>query len=217
THTVAMVVAVVVLWEALTGERFGGRDGAVIVKDEWLTTPPSSQRPEIPATVDSVVLGALRAQPLDRFASAEGMALDLEAALAPAPREEVVRILETLAFDELDRIKDLVRACERHDPNAVIDRSSLPPGPAAGSIPVGSTSGSLSRDLPGASSDVPAPVSEKRSSRITVIAIGAIAAIALGVAVTQRAGPAVAPAPSTATTLAPPPPTATATTEAAKP
>jgi serine/threonine protein kinase len=74
----------IVLWECLTGTQLfeGDSDAskveAVRAKRIW---PPSALRPHVPRELDEIVLKALARNPDERYASAEEMALALEASL----------------------------------------------------------------------------------------------------------------------------------------
>lgn len=75
----------VVLWEMLTCRRlFRGDSQVATFKNvlEMPIAPPSSRRPEIPASLDAVVMRALERDPAKRYASGQDMADDLEEVLA---------------------------------------------------------------------------------------------------------------------------------------
>ena len=76
------------LAEALTGRRCFEGDSHGAVMAAVLSTrvpPPSRARPEVSPALDAVVLRALERDPDKRFATAQEMALALEAACLPAP------------------------------------------------------------------------------------------------------------------------------------
>src|SRR5262249_299373 len=83
--------ASVVLWEALTGQRFveGENDAAIIAKVATGTAlPPSAHRSEISPELDEAVAKGLARTPTQRHATALDMARALEK-LGPAPVSEV--------------------------------------------------------------------------------------------------------------------------------
>jgi serine/threonine-protein kinase len=106
----------VVLWEALTSRRlFGGEDAAstlYAVMHEPIT-PPSTVVPGIPPAVDAVVLKALERDVDKRWATAQEMALALEAAVPPAPTRHAGKWVEELAAEALKIRADIVRTIDR--------------------------------------------------------------------------------------------------------
>lgn len=75
----------VVLWEMLTCRRlFRGDSQVATFKNvlEMPIAPPSSRRPEVPASLDAVVMRALERDPAKRYASGQEMSDDLEEVLA---------------------------------------------------------------------------------------------------------------------------------------
>ena len=105
----------VVLWEALTSKRlFAGDDAAstlYAVMNEPIT-PPSTIVPGLPPAVDEVVLKALERDVTKRWATAQEMALALEAAVPPAPTRHAGKWVEELAADALKIRADIVRAID---------------------------------------------------------------------------------------------------------
>ncbi|MBX3232767.1 MAG: serine/threonine protein kinase [Labilithrix sp.] len=105
----------VVLWEALTTKRlFAGDDAAstlYAVMNEPIT-PPSQLVPGVPPAVDEVVLKALERDVTKRFATAQEMAVALEAAVPPAPTRHAGKWVEELAADALKIRADIVRAID---------------------------------------------------------------------------------------------------------
>ena len=74
----------VVLWEMLTRRRlFRGDSEVETFKNilEMPVQPPSSQRPDVPASLDAIVMRALDRDPNKRYASGQAMADDLEEVL----------------------------------------------------------------------------------------------------------------------------------------
>ncbi|MBX3263452.1 MAG: serine/threonine protein kinase, partial [Labilithrix sp.] len=106
----------VVLWEALTGRRLFAGDDAASTLYSVLNEPialPSSVCPDLPLSVDGVVLRALQRDPVMRFATARDMALAVEAACPPASARQVGEWVERLAADALRIRADIVRAVEQ--------------------------------------------------------------------------------------------------------
>src|SRR5690606_29185249 len=97
--------------------------------------PPSAKVAGLPPALDAVVLRALRVDPCDRFPSAQAMLAELELALPPASTEDVVGALESIAFDDLERMKELVARCEqRAGADADPGRAHHPAPPAKGDL-----------------------------------------------------------------------------------
>jgi serine/threonine-protein kinase len=103
----------VVLWEALTLQRlFAGESEAVVVTSvlERVVQPPSAIVAGLPAGVDDVVMRALERDPSRRFATAQQMALALEASVSPASNMRVADWIQGLAGDVLAvRAKSVAR------------------------------------------------------------------------------------------------------------
>ncbi len=96
----------VVLWEALTNRRLfeANNEGELVRKVlESKFDPPSFLADEpLPPELDRVVLKALAQKPEARWSTADEMAKELAAALAPAPRSAVTQVVRDLAGPELD-------------------------------------------------------------------------------------------------------------------
>jgi serine/threonine protein kinase len=101
----------VVLWECLTGRRlFFDRNDFQTMRNviERPVPPPSTQREEVPAALDFIVLRALEREPKRRYPDAKTMADELEAVLQEArfaPRA-MTRMLDQL-FGEASSQADL--------------------------------------------------------------------------------------------------------------
>jgi serine/threonine protein kinase len=108
----------VVLWECLTGRRlFFDRNDFQTMRNviERPIPPPSTQRAEVPAALDFIVLRALEREPKRRYPDAKTMADELEAVLQEArfaPRA-MTRMLDQL-FGEASSQVDL------HTPDAPV-------------------------------------------------------------------------------------------------
>ena len=96
----------VVLWEALANRRLfeASNEGQLVRKVlEGKVDPPSFLADEaLPPELDRVVLKALAPKPHDRWPTADEMAAALAAALRPAPRSEVTKLVRDLAGAELE-------------------------------------------------------------------------------------------------------------------
>ncbi len=108
----------VILWEALTGERLrAGADVSSVLRDIEAARlePPSARVAGLPAALDAVVVHALAPVPSDRPATAEAMGHALESALTPASDEDVRRYVDDVAADEIEQLRERVRACEMYE------------------------------------------------------------------------------------------------------
>jgi serine/threonine protein kinase len=121
----------VVLWECLTGRRlFFDRNDFQTMRNviERPVPPPSTQREEVPAALDFIVLRALEREPKRRYPDAKTMADELEAVLQEArfaPRA-MTRMLDQL-FGEASSQADL------HVPEAPVEAGA---GSIGNGVPV---------------------------------------------------------------------------------
>lgn len=94
-----------VLWEALVGRPLfeGDNESAIVyrVLNEVLV-PPSSERPDLPPELDTIVMRALAGDSTDRFESAREMALCLERQVGGASQSEVSEWVRELIGAFLD-------------------------------------------------------------------------------------------------------------------
>jgi serine/threonine-protein kinase len=96
--------AAVVLWEALTGNRFfpplevGALMAQILTRDH---VPPSRWNKSLPAGLDEVVLRGLARDPESRYATAHDMAADLERVLSPARPREIGEWVQLVARQSL--------------------------------------------------------------------------------------------------------------------
>ena len=103
----------VVLWESLTGRRlFFDRNDFQTMRNvvERPVPPPSTQRQDVPAALDFIVLRALERDPARRYPDAKTMADELEAVLQEArfaPRA-MTRMLDELFGEQNPQVELLV-------------------------------------------------------------------------------------------------------------
>jgi serine/threonine-protein kinase len=113
TRRTDVFAAGIVLWELLTGERLFARDDDAVTVTRVLmerVRPPSDVRPDVPRSLDPVVLRALERDPTKRYLSAHDMADALDAAMKPASSAAVGWWVRSIAADELARRAVLLRA-----------------------------------------------------------------------------------------------------------
>ncbi|MEZ4441506.1 MAG: protein kinase [Polyangiaceae bacterium] len=116
----------VVLWEALTRRRLFRGDNEGQVLHAILTAeiePPSRHRPGLDPSYDALVLRALARNPEARFATAEQLALELEALGPLATASEVGAWVANIAGPALAERAALVSALERGDDAPAISAS----------------------------------------------------------------------------------------------
>ncbi len=138
-RTADIYAASIVLWEALTGERYiaGDSEGVILrrVLEAW-PEPPSRLRPEIPPALDAALLRGLQRDPKDRYPTAQDMARALEAAVEPVPRSAVSAWVTENAGRELQR---------RHARVAEVESDATPHPDALETYRGPSTGGYLAR------------------------------------------------------------------------
>lgn len=108
--------ASVVLWEMLAGRRlFDGANTLEIVRQviESKLAPPSSIRPHLSRKLDAIVMRGLHRDPARRYATAQDMALALEAAVTPVNRSAVSQWVFANAGDEIRERDQRVAQIER--------------------------------------------------------------------------------------------------------
>jgi serine/threonine-protein kinase len=113
-----LFAATVMLWEALAGRPLPPRTSPEAFD------PPSRYRPEVPAEIDALVAKGLARAPAARFATANEMALALEAAVTPATQSQIGRWVESLAAPALEERQRLVAAIENPPAPAASDSTS---------------------------------------------------------------------------------------------
>jgi serine/threonine protein kinase len=146
TRRTDIFAAGIVLWELLTGERlFHADDEATTVTRVLMerVRAPSELRPDIPASLDRVVLRALDRDPIKRFLSADDMARALVEAVPPAGMPAVGWWVRSTAAEELARRAVLLRPDGvpvlprglAGDAGATVEGSTTLSTPVAGSEP----------------------------------------------------------------------------------
>jgi eukaryotic-like serine/threonine-protein kinase len=96
----------IVFWELLTGERlFLGRTEAESLHRVLVSRirPPRSLAPDLPATLDTILMKALSRDPAGRYQTAREMALDIEACVPPVRPSEIGSWVERMAADTLSK------------------------------------------------------------------------------------------------------------------
>ncbi len=104
TRRTDVYAASVVLWEVLTGKRLFYAENEATVLSRVLTAevlPPSTIIPELPRSLDRVVLQGLERDPDKRYPTARAMAADLEACIGLASAAEIADWVEHTAAEEL--------------------------------------------------------------------------------------------------------------------
>jgi hypothetical protein len=86
---------------------------------------PRKRVPELTAALDEVVMIALDPDPTRRYATAEEMAIALEEACSPATRDEVGRFVERIGFASIERLDELMRACQTHPREETVTATPL--------------------------------------------------------------------------------------------
>jgi len=113
--------AAIVLWELVTGERlFVGKTEAETIHKSLVSRvqPPSLFAPELGKKLDTVLLRALSREPARRYATAQELAVDVEACIPRASPEEVGAWVQRIASESLDERAAVVAEIEREDPKS---------------------------------------------------------------------------------------------------
>lgn len=108
--------ASVVLWEALTGKRlfYANNEANVLARVLSAEVPaPSSIVPELPVSLDRLVLRGLERDPAKRYASARSMAAEIDACLGVASATEIGEWVERTAGEQLREIAARIALIER--------------------------------------------------------------------------------------------------------
>lgn len=203
----------IVLWEALALRRLFKRNSqaeTVIAVERDVIAPPSSARPELTGALDAVTLEALARDVEARFPSARALATALTQALAPLggpmSRHERAETMKALFGDVplLPPASITTPTSERRPRSAVIERAPMVTDDVEhGAFELGAdeeatrVDGRPGRSSEGPTGEVSPPNDVLPPTRTPWLALGAIAAVAVGGGLWWTfAGPA---APATAT------------------
>ncbi len=128
TRRFDVYAAAVVLWEMLASKRLFSTDMDAIVfatTPDATLKPPSVYRPNIPRSVDDVVMRGLARDPAQRYATAREMAIALGQALPPASATEIGEWVEAIAAEAMRIRVARVAAIERGDGDAMSDAHKI--------------------------------------------------------------------------------------------
>jgi len=152
----------VVLWETLVRKHLfsGDSEGAVVTKVlEHVVPAPSTLNPDVPSSIDAIVLRAIERDPEKRFATTRQMALALEAAIPIASPTRVTEWLEGLVGELLAERAKSVALVEK---DSGISAIPMAIGSAPSLVQGGSDPGSQATRITG--SDVRAAPMPRSSS-----------------------------------------------------
>jgi eukaryotic-like serine/threonine-protein kinase len=121
----------IVLWEMLAGARLFGSpditDAATLHRVlNHPVRPPSAVNPNVPSTLDDLVLHALERAPERRFASARAFALELEAAIDVASPSTVAEWIDRLCAKRLAALSRTLNRTRRRMRQAQLGVSAAP-------------------------------------------------------------------------------------------
>jgi eukaryotic-like serine/threonine-protein kinase len=142
--------ASVVLWEALTGKRlfYANNEANVLAKVLSAEVPvPSSIVPDLPASLDRVVLRGLERDPSKRYASARAMAAEIDACLGVASPTEIGEWVERTAGEQLRETAARIASIERSAAESADNLPRLMPVPGERSSDIPAT-GAAGQDEP---------------------------------------------------------------------
>jgi serine/threonine-protein kinase len=120
TRVADTYAAGIVLWELLTGERlFVGRTEAETIHKCLVgrVQAPSRFAPELGPRIDEILKKALSRDPAHRYATAQEMALDVEASLPAAARADVGAWVQRIAAESLGERERAIVQIERSSPS----------------------------------------------------------------------------------------------------
>jgi serine/threonine-protein kinase len=212
--------ASIVLWEMLTGRRlFSGSNEAAILAHilHGEVLAPSRFAPDLTPELDSVVLRGLSRNLEHRFATAESMAIALEAALPAASYRDVARWVSETSGPALDerarRVSEIERSAGQATLTTPIPRSSagrseeatlfqhrsVPPSRLIAQPSTDATH-TLTVQRPIPTSAPPQDRSKARGASVGIGLVALLAALGIGFAFWQRSTP------NTASIASPQPP-----------
>ncbi len=183
TRQADLFSAAIVFWELLTGHKLFGaptEQERILKVLKGDIPPPSALVPGLPVVVDKIVMRGLSPHPLDRYATADEMAEELENMLSPASQRTVAEWVSKLAHEALEGRADLLQQIE------VSNINSTPPSPLGKSptsstvaVPHPSPREMAAEAAAGETTPITSPRSLGRSGKLA-IAVG-IAALSVGV------------------------------------
>lgn len=161
----------IVLWEALTGQRLFRSPGmaeTVALRNvlEMRVRPPSELRPDVPAALERVVLRALERDPTRRYGSARDFALALEEAV---PHASLSTVASGVTVVSRQRLVELGKRAVTLPPDRAEDAAEPRPYVRP---PASAFQNDITRPIEGISVE---PNSQRRTSRIGLTAIAALA------------------------------------------
>ncbi len=143
TRQTDVYAAGIVLWEALTGVRLfrGDTDAETLHRViSGVVAPPSQYAANLPPGLDAVVLGALRREPTERYATAREFAVAIERCTGIASPTEIGEWVEAVAHDTLlrraERVNEIESGSAPFDDAKVLSALQPSSHDARASIPV---------------------------------------------------------------------------------
>jgi serine/threonine-protein kinase len=170
----------VVLWEALTLKRAfkGDEPGAVINSVLSSEIPaPSSERSDIPPSLDAVVRRAMSKDREERFATAFDFLVALEDAVAPAPSRDVAAWLTRTAGATVDARRSLVTKVELST-----ETEGRLPSEESGDASINPSARSASMEYPSLMGTMAWRDSRRRGARLGVAGMALFGALSAGIA-----------------------------------
>lgn len=189
----------VVIWEALTGKALFARDAPGLTIQALLydrIPAPSEEASEISAALDAVILRGLERNRELRYASAQEMAIALEAAIDPASPREVSEFLQATCGEALRARSEMIAAIEARAP---LGEGAPPPSSSTGTPVVRDLDPDATRlDVAAATTNEAPPLEPSRARRRVPLPIALlIAALAIGIGFSLKIG-LFSPSPVTA-------------------
>jgi TonB family protein len=210
-----------VLYELLTEQKLFGGDSDMTVLEKVraaVATAPSEVNPDVPKTLDTIVLKALARETDDRYANASDMLRDLESVLysyTPAPGSADLAIfLHRLQAEEAAVAEEKAREAARAVPEAEIEQKprrakaapvarrtgSVTPGPAPQAPPLAAPIPPRQGTAPGVFGSYASRQGEAEEKSRTALSVTIVVAVLALLAViywmtTRKPGPGPAPAP----------------------